>query len=104
MDILVWLVWLVVGLIGGGLGMFAAYRSAPSSWIGWAVAAVVGLVGGWLGGFVLGLIGLEATGWLGSLVIAFLGAWGILELLKRSGQAAARGPERSPSRDDRRQR
>jgi uncharacterized membrane protein YeaQ/YmgE (transglycosylase-associated protein family) len=89
MDILL---WLIIGLVGGALGMLAAYRSTPSSWVGWVVAAGVGLVGGWIGGWLLGVLGLEATGWLGSLVVAFLGAWGILELVKRSGQAAASGP------------
>ena len=38
---------------------------------------------------IVGALGIEAAGWLGSLVIAFLGSWGLLEVLKRTGRAAA---------------
>jgi hypothetical protein len=34
-------------------------------------------------------VGVETAGWLGSLLIAFLGSWGLLALMKRTGQAPA---------------
>jgi hypothetical protein len=33
------LLWLVVALVGGLLGMLAAYRTLPRHWTGWIVAA-----------------------------------------------------------------
>lgn len=83
------ILWLTVGLIGGALGVLAAYRTFPSGVTQWAGALLIGLIGGGLGGWILAAVGVEAAGWLGSLVIAFLGSWGLLELLKRSGRAAA---------------
>lgn len=69
--------WLIVGLIGGALGLYAAYRTFPSGAGEWIGALAVGVIGGWLGGFILSLVGLEAVGFIGSLVVAFLGAWAI---------------------------
>jgi uncharacterized membrane protein YeaQ/YmgE (transglycosylase-associated protein family) len=83
------ILWLGVGLAGGALGVLAAYRTFPSGVGQWAGALLVGLIGGGLGGWLLAVVGVEAAGWLGSLVIAFLGSWGLLELLKRTGRAAA---------------
>ena len=83
------ILWLVVGTIGGALGVLAAYRTFPSGVGQWAGALLVGLIGGALGGWLLSALGVEAAGWLGSLVIAFLGSWGLLEVLKRTGKAAA---------------
>ena len=83
------ILWLAVGLVGGALGVLAAYRTFPSGVGQWVGALLVGLIGGGVGGWLLSALGIEAAGWLGSLVIAFLGSWGVLELLKRSGRAAA---------------
>jgi uncharacterized membrane protein YeaQ/YmgE (transglycosylase-associated protein family) len=81
--------WLTLGLAGGVLGVLAAYRTFPSGVMQWVGALLVGLVGGAVGGWLLAVAGLEAAGWLGSLVIAFLGAWGLLEVMKRTGTAMA---------------
>jgi uncharacterized membrane protein YeaQ/YmgE (transglycosylase-associated protein family) len=83
------ILWLAVGLVGGALGVLAAYRTFPSGLTQWAGALLVGLIGGGLGGWLLAAVGVEAAGWLGSLLIAFLGSWGLLALMKRTGQAAA---------------
>ena len=76
--------WLIVGLIGGALGLYAAYRTFPSGAGEWIGALLIGVIGGWLGGFVLSLIGLEAVGFIGSLVVAFLGAWAIFYGYRRT--------------------
>ena len=83
------ILWLVVGLLGGALGVLAAYRTLPSGIGQWTGALLVGLAGGAFGGWLLAAVGIGAAGWVGSLVIAFLGSWGLLEVVKRSGRAAA---------------
>lgn len=90
MDILL---WLIVGLVAGVAAVFVVYRAIPSDPWGWLGAVAVGLVGGLVGGWVFDLLGLESTNWLGSLVIAFLGAVGILLLIRRivPQQRATRG-------------
>ena len=77
------IVWLVVGLIAGVLATFAVFRAVPRNPWQWAGALLAGLVGGVVGGWVTDLLGLESTNWVGAIVIAFLGAVGVLLLLKR---------------------
>jgi uncharacterized membrane protein YeaQ/YmgE (transglycosylase-associated protein family) len=80
---MVFVLWLVEGLVAGVLAMLAVFRKFPRTAFGWAGALLAGLVGGWVGGFVTDLIGLTAVNWLGALVIAFLGAYAVLLLLRR---------------------
>jgi uncharacterized membrane protein YeaQ/YmgE (transglycosylase-associated protein family) len=77
-------IWLILGLVGGVAGMYAAYRTTPQRAREWIGALVIGLIGGWLGGWLLAVIGLEAVNWLGSIVAAFLGAWIILTIARRT--------------------
>lgn len=81
--------WLILGLIGGVAGMYAAYRTTPQRATEWIAAAVIGLIGGGLGGWALGLLGIEAVNWLGAILVAFLGSWAIL--------TAFRGTRRDPT-------
>ena len=78
------LLWLGLGLVAGGLALFAVYRTLPREPAGWLSALAVGVVGGMVGGWVTDLVGLEAATWLGSLVIAFAGAVLILWLVRRA--------------------
>ena len=80
MDVLL---WLGLGLVAGGLALFAVYRTLPREPAGLSALAV-GVVGGMVGGWVTDLVGLEAATWLGSLVIAFAGAVLILWLVRRA--------------------
>ncbi len=93
--------WLILGLIGGVAGMYAAYRTTPQRATEWIAAAVVGVIGGLLGGWVLSLIGIEAAGWLASIVVAFLGSWAILTAFRSTRRDPTGVETRQGARDER---
>jgi uncharacterized membrane protein YeaQ/YmgE (transglycosylase-associated protein family) len=69
------LLWLLVGLVVGALGLAARLR--PASWArhGWlkllALGAVAGLLGGWLGTFFLGrYFGTPTALWIAVVAVA----------------------------------
>ena len=77
------ILWLVIGLVAGVLATLVVFRAVPRNPWHWLGALLAGIAGGVVGGWVTHLLGLEATNWVGAIVVAFLGAVGILSLLKR---------------------
>ena len=78
------IVWIIIGLISGGIASLIVPGRTPGGMIG---ALIAGLVGGLLGGWVLDLLGAgDNLNWIGSLVVAIAGAVAILYALRaRSG-------------------
>jgi len=78
------LVWAIVGLASGWLaGVVMKGR-------GYGIVANIclGIVGACIGGFLLGLLGIHASGVIGNTVVAFLGALVVVGLVR-----ALRGTE-----------
>lgn len=80
---MVYLLWLVTGLVAGVLALLVMYRMIPRQLDTLLGALLLGVVGGLVGGWLSEVIGLEAVDWLGSLVVAFAGALLLLWLLDR---------------------
>lgn len=78
MDILV---WILIGLVAGGVASFIVPGRTPMGMIG---AIVIGILGGLLGGWLFeALFDMDSsTSWIGSLVIAIIGAVIILFALR----------------------
>jgi uncharacterized membrane protein YeaQ/YmgE (transglycosylase-associated protein family) len=70
--------WVIVGLIAGALAGYAMKGS------GYGIIGdlVVGLVGALVGGFVFGLLVEGTMGFVGSIVVAFLGACGLIMVMR----------------------
>ncbi len=90
------LLWLLVGLVVGALGLAARLR--PASWTryGWlrllALGAVAGLLGGWLGAFFFGrYFGTPTSLWVAVLAVA---AAPLVVARVRARQAASSTPTR----------
>ena len=62
--------WIVVGLIAG----WATGKLMKGSGYGIFMDLLLGLLGSLVGSFVLGILGIGASGFLGSIIIATFGA------------------------------
>lgn len=82
MDILV---WIIIGLIAGGIASLIVPGRTPAGAIG---AVVVGILGGLLGGWIFeALFDMDSsTNWIGSIIVAIIGAVIILYAMRAVDQ------------------
>lgn len=79
MDFTYFLVWLIIGGVAGFLaGLFMRSRR-PYGLVG---DIVLGILGSLAGGWLLGVLGFSASGLPGSLITAFIGAVGLIFLIR----------------------
>jgi uncharacterized membrane protein YeaQ/YmgE (transglycosylase-associated protein family) len=88
MDIGNLLIWIIVGAIAGWLASIVMKTNASQ---GLVMDIIVGIVGGLIGGWLLTALGIggAVTGInLGSILTAFIGAIGLLAILRVARRAA----------------
>nr|MDQ3044522.1 GlsB/YeaQ/YmgE family stress response membrane protein [Chloroflexota bacterium] len=74
------LVWLIIGLIAGGIASMIVPGRTSAGAIG---AIVVGILGGLLGGWILDVLDVDnSLSWIGALIVATIGAVIILYALR----------------------
>lgn len=78
MDILI---WILIGLVAGGIASLIVPGRTPMGIIG---AVIVGILGGLLGGWLMEvLFDMDSsTSWIGSIIVATIGAVIILFALR----------------------
>src|SRR6476660_98278 len=78
------ILWLIIGLIAGGIASMIVPGRTPFGWVG---ALIVGILGGWLGGWLFhSVFGWGKWGFLGSIIVAIIGAVIILYALRLFGE------------------
>lgn len=75
------LIWILIGLVAGGIASLIVPGRTPAGAIG---AVVIGILGGLLGGWLFEtLFDMDSsTSWIGSIIVAIIGAVVILYALR----------------------
>lgn len=74
------LIWILIGLVAGGIASLIVPGRTPAGAIG---AVVIGILGGLLGGWIWEeVFNMGGTSWIGSIIVAIIGAVIILYALR----------------------